>query len=106
MKPITYHPQARSELIESALFYHRKQANLGARFRAAVAEAESRVQRRPASGSPWRHGTRKVRLKVFPFALIYRARIQEILCLAIAHHSRNPDYWQNRISKESNGTAD
>lgn len=52
------------------------------------------VAARPAAGSPLPAGRRRVLLRRFPYAVIYReldaARVR---VLAVAHFRRRPDYW-------------
>ncbi len=33
----------------------------------------------------------------FPFAIIYIERDQEFFVIAVAHTSRKPDYWKDRL---------
>lgn len=33
----------------------------------------------------------------FPFTIIYVEREQEFLVIAVAHTSRKPGYWKNRL---------
>ncbi len=97
MKPVRYHPEARAELIESALFYGDKQLGLGGRFLNAVEECEQRVREHPASGTPSETGTRHRRVAKFPFALFYREYPDHLFVVAVAHLSKKPGYWENRI---------
>ena len=71
MKPAKYHPLARSELIASALFYEERSRGLGERFLKAVEATETNICEHPLWGNPFEDGTRRQRVKKFPFALIY-----------------------------------
>jgi len=51
----------------------------------------------PQAGSPGEANTRKVFLKDFPFALVYRPEPEGILILALAHFSRTSGYWVSRV---------
>ena len=97
MKPVRYHPEARTETVESALFYDGRLEGLGDRFLAAVEEAEQFVQSYPASGTPSDKGTRRHRVKKFPFALVYREYSDHLFVVAVAHFSRKPGYWKQRV---------
>ncbi len=97
MKPAKYHPLAESELIASALFYEKRNSGLGERFLKAVKSTEAAILRQPRWGHPWEAGTRKWRVKNFPFALIYKEFPDRITIFAAAHFSRKPDYWLNRL---------
>ncbi|MDA0839734.1 MAG: type II toxin-antitoxin system RelE/ParE family toxin [Planctomycetota bacterium] len=96
MKPVKYHPEARTETIESTLFYDSRQTGLGDRFLSAVKDAEFFVQSNPEAGSPSEEQTRMHRIKKFPFALVYREYSDHIFVIAVAHLSRRPRYWLER----------
>lgn len=40
---------------------------------------------------------RKLPLRRFPFAIVYRESLGDILIVALAHHSRKPSYWRSRL---------
>jgi|SRR5580698_5858475 hypothetical protein len=98
-KPLEYHPGARTDVIESVEWYELHETGLGARFQAALREAEKFVSKNPALGFPHRHGVRRWPLKTFPFVLIYSDEPEAILVIAVAHLSRGPAYWRRRIEK-------
>jgi toxin ParE1/3/4 len=87
---------ARLEVLAEVVYYRRLDAELGARFLEAVQDATARALAFPQAGSPAQSGTRRVYLKDFPFALIYRSDDQGITIYALAHHARRPGYWRNR----------
>lgn len=97
MKPANYHPLARSEMIDSALFYESRRRELGERFLEAVKTAEGRVRKNPLLGRTFEAGTRKIRVKIFPFSLSYKERPDHIFIYAVAHLSRRPGYWMERL---------
>ena len=43
-------------------------------------------------------GVQKLRIEQFPFSLLYINRPDYVWVVAIAHASRKPGYWKNRIS--------
>jgi toxin ParE1/3/4 len=87
---------ARLELLAEVIHYNQPERGLGLRFVAAVEEAAARALAFPRAGSPGRWNTRRVFLKNFPFALIYREEADGIVVFAVAHHKRRPYYWQGR----------
>jgi len=97
MKAVDYLPDARVELIESALFYEARKTHLGSRFLIAVEACQSVIQRQPALGSPFDSKTRRLMVKGFPFQVIYKDYDDVILVVAIAHCSRKPGYWKDRL---------
>jgi plasmid stabilization system protein ParE len=54
------------------------------------------VHERPQAWTEIEPGVRRMVLRRFSYALIYVIKPQEILVLAVAHHSREPGYWQGR----------
>jgi len=97
MKPARHHPLARSELIASALFYEERRRGLGERFLQAVEATEVRICEHPLRGQPFEAGTRKQRVRKFPFAMIYKEYSGFIMVFAVAHFSRKPGYWLERL---------
>jgi hypothetical protein len=97
MKPAKHHRLARSELIASALYYDKRNRGLGEEFLKAVEATEARICEHPLWGQPFEAGTRKLRVKRFPFTIIYKEFPESIMVFAIAHFSRKPGYWLNRL---------
>lgn len=97
MKPVKFHPQAESELAESAVFYNDRLPGLGDDFLKAVKLASRQIQADPLRRPLRRDGTRKVTLPRFPHAVVYRDAPEQILIVAVAHGARRPGYWQNRL---------
>ena len=90
-------PAAEFEFLHEVGYYSKIRLELGERFHDAVKAAISRVVRFPRSGAPSYKGTRSAMLKGFPFSVVYRASIDEILIVAIAPHRRRPNYWLSRV---------
>ena len=90
---------AKLELIQEVEFYENKEAGLGARFLASIREVVSRAILYPLTGSLYRKNTRRLLVKDFPFAVIYRSHTDGIVIFAVAHLSKRPGYWRSRIDK-------
>jgi toxin ParE1/3/4 len=93
---VVQHPEAAAELIEAAKVYELKVPLLGAQFLDAVDEAVSVVL---ASPERWRiieDEVRRYLMPRFPYAIYYRVLRDQVRILAFKHHSRHPNYWQNR----------
>lgn len=91
------HPAAREDLRDAARFYHGKGG--AALSQSLLAEFESSVAmllEHPLLGNRWRHGKRRFVMKHFPFGVIYTVVGDQLRILAVAHHSRAPDYWRSR----------
>ena len=66
------------------------------RFIEEVEHLRSLILDNPRIGTPGRSDTRSFVFKQFPYSLIYRIRGDVLEVLALAHHSRRPQYWVNR----------
>jgi toxin ParE1/3/4 len=88
---------AKLELIQEVEFYENIEAGLGARFLASIREVVSRAILYPLTGSPYRKNTRRLLVKDFPFAVIYRSHTDGVVIFAVAHLSKRPGYWRSRI---------
>jgi plasmid stabilization system protein ParE len=97
MKPVKYHPLAASELVESAKFYEARRDLLGDAFLDLVEEAVSEICARPKWGHPGQTGARSWKVRRFPFRIVYLEHRERIWIVAVAHLSRKPGYWLNRL---------
>ncbi len=96
-KPIEYHPAARLEIAEALEWYEWHEAGLGARFLSELGQSERVIARHASLGTPHRYGTRKRRMHIFPYNLIYTDEPEAIWVIAVAHHAHKPDYWLTRL---------
>ena len=90
-------PEARAEFFEAANYYEGKETNLGQRFRNEVGEVCSAILDRPGMWRERAGGFRKVNCPVFPYYIAYYIRGDQIVIAAVAHASRHPDFWRQRI---------
>ncbi len=97
MKPVTYLSVAEIELTESSQYYNEQQPGLGKMFLDAVRTAESRIQRNPDAWPMREKPIRGCRISPFPHRLLYRELPDRIQVVAVAHSSRRPGYWKNRL---------
>jgi toxin ParE1/3/4 len=94
---LRFHPAAGREVEQQASFYGERSHGLGEEFLAEVAAAAGRVLEYPEIGFSVRAKLRRHRLSRFPYSLLYHRGEHEIFVLAVMHHSRNPDYWKDRL---------
>jgi plasmid stabilization system protein ParE len=73
---------------------------LGARFRRAAEEAFIRAGEHPEHGKPGIGGTRRLLMHGFPFAVVYLDSEDQVTIYAVAHLSRSPRYWDERLPKQ------
>ena len=97
MKGAILHPEAERELAEAAAYYQFCSQGLGRDFSERVAAAIRSVQEQPSIGT---HITTRIRRRLvtrFPYAVLYRNEPDTIVVVAVAHLSRRPGYWKDRL---------
>lgn len=94
---IAFHPEAELELNEAALRYESIVQNLGRHFTSEVERVIGILLEHPAAGSRIDNTLRHFVLRRFPFSVVYAASGDLLLILAIAHGSREPEYWRARV---------
>jgi toxin ParE1/3/4 len=95
---------AEAELDEATTYYE-AEASMGAAFAAEVERVLELALQFPQSGTlvPQRRVRRELRLfrlnPDFPYDIVATTIEEEdlLLVIAIAHHSRKPKYWRNRV---------
>jgi len=95
-KSLRFHQDALAEFVDQAVYYESKSAGLGKRFTDEVEAATQIACEFPEMGAPFKHKTRRVFPKKFPFSVVYRVFSEEIVIIAIAPDARKPAYWRNR----------
>ena len=94
---------AAEEAAEAAARYEMQQPGLGTDFERAVDAAldlleEEFVPLVSMPGAAGKHGAKRLILKRFPYDVVVKERDGDLLVIAIAHHSRRPAYWRDRLS--------
>lgn len=97
MKILTSAPAA-EELSGAVRWYETRRPGLGGEFLDAVATAFSRIGTHPEIGTVTSEDgrTRRLLVTAFPYQVVYRLRVDEVIIVAIAHLSRRPGYWMRR----------
>ena len=99
-KAVKLHPEARIELQASVGFYRERAGELWAsRFKERVAEGLRAIAANPERYPPVPDmpGVQKFRLTQFQFSLLYVNRGDYLWVVAVAHGSRKPGYWKQRV---------
>ena len=76
--------------------YEARVPGSGVRFRVAVEAVCSEIEQNPLRWRERAGGYRRVNLRDYPFYLPFVIRDEVIRIMAVAHASRNPDYWKHR----------
>ena len=87
---------AQTEFLKAIGCYDELAPGLGQDLGEAFDAAISQIIEFPESGAPYLHGTRRTLLPRFPFAVVYRLKVDLVEVVAFAHRSRRPDYWVER----------
>ena len=98
MKRLRLDAAARVELLHEVRYYETVRAGTGRRFREAVDVAFAQIRRNPSTGKPEEANCRRIRVKGFPFALIFREAPEEIVVFAVKNDAREPGYWLGRVT--------
>jgi toxin ParE1/3/4 len=95
---VRFASEAETEIDEAADWYavHGDGDDLDDRFLSEVERVARLIGEHPRAWTEIEPGIRRVVLRRFPYALIYRVTPDEALVLAVAHHSRRPGYWRGR----------
>ena len=96
MKRIVLHPAAEAETDTAFEWYWTRSRVAALRFDAELRRVFMLVSHAPQRGAPFLHGTRRVHLSRFPFAVVFRELADRIEVLAVAHAKRRPGYWAGR----------
>ena len=89
--------EARQELLHEVTYYEEKRLGTGKRFREAGDAAFTLIRRFPTAGAPGPAGTRKSKVKGFPFTVVYRDEPNEVVVFAVAPDRQQPGYWLARL---------
>lgn len=92
-----FHPEAERELYEAALRYEAEVPRLGLRFGNEVERAIQVLLQHPELGASLDDDLRHFVLRKFPFSIVYAVGRDLVYIVALAHGSREPEYWRPRI---------
>lgn len=93
-----YHPAAELEYHEAIKYYAKIHGELALRFVEEVEAAVQRAREFPEVYGRIGIGLRHVVTRRFPFLIVYEVRPDRIFIWAVAHGSRAPGYWRERLS--------
>ena len=93
-----YAAAAVDEVSEALAYYKAIDVNLSKRMVREIDEALNRIQQFPDGWHPLAGGLRQLRLKSFPYVVIFKAQTDVIGIIAFANTHRRPGYWRDRIT--------
>jgi plasmid stabilization system protein ParE len=89
---------ALEDLEEATRFYFQRDPQVEIRFAECIDNAIEQVTSRPISWPIIESDVRSFVVEIFPYSLLYTIDEDHIVILAVAHHSRHPEYWKDRIN--------
>lgn len=95
-----FHDAAGVELTDAIAYYDGKTPGLGDRFLAEIKAATRYIERYPEIAPIIDLDVRAKGLSRFPYTLMYVAEHQELFIVAVAHQSRQPGYWADRLTEK------
>ena len=97
MKPLRVDSAAREELLHESQYIERARLGYGKKFVAEVKAIFAQIKRSPQAGKPDDEGCRRIRVKGFAFAVVFREEQSEVVVYVIRPDSRSPGYWRSRV---------
>lgn len=93
---VRFHPEAEREFREAEAFYAGRSEQAAEDFHRQVKRTLALIVEAPERWAVHRRGTRRLRVRQFPFSIIYSIQEAVVFVVAVAHGSRRPEYWRHR----------
>ena len=94
---VKFHPESRVDLKEGKAFYRHRSPLAAVAFAREIDAAIARITESPSRYPEGEHGTREFILPWrFPYTVVYRVKGDLIVIVAVAHQSKEPEYWHHR----------
>ena len=94
---VKLHPEARAELREAKRWYRDRSPLAALAFAQMIEAAVTAIADGPLRFPVGENDTREyIFPRRFPYIVVYRVRMHDIVIVAIAHQSREPGYWRYR----------
>jgi plasmid stabilization system protein ParE len=95
----SFHPDAKEELDGAVEYYEQCQTGLGLEFAEEVYAAIARIIQYPDAWSSLSRNSRRCLINRFPYGIIYQIKSRTLRIVAVAHLSRRPGYWKERLGQ-------
>jgi toxin ParE1/3/4 len=96
-KEYRLHALAWQEIEESDNWYLSHSYDVSVEFLSDLYAALEGISQAPQRWPKYLHGTRRLVMQRFPFAVIYLEDPDLVTIVAIAHCRRKPGYWKDRV---------
>ena len=88
---------AQEEHLEALRFYRADSLQIAKSFNREFKREIALLRERPWIGSPHIEGRRRKVFAHFPYSFVYVLQDSLLTIHAVAHHSRDPEYWLDRV---------
>lgn len=96
-KRIEYHHDAIADVKSAVAWYQKRSRKAALDFIEELNRATQTICEAPERWPSGKNDTRRFLLWRFPFAIIYSEEESTITIWAVAHGSRRPEYWTQRL---------
>lgn len=95
---LSFHHRVQSEVNEAARWYEEQRDGLGDDFFRHLTAAFDLIATRPEGFGFWLNSktVRRIKLKRFPFAVLYEIRPEKVRVLCVRHDKRHPRFGLGR----------
>lgn len=89
--------KAAEDITEAAVWYEQRSQGLGTEFIRAIDACLALIARNPLAFPAVHREARMALPRRFPYKIIYRAKMDVIIVVAVMHGHRHPKRWQKRV---------
>lgn len=98
MISVRLHPAARREIRRAFEWYLQEaSARIATGFLDDFEDTLALLKTHPEIGEIGGSGTRRLIFQRYPYTVVYRPKGNTLEIVAIAHHSRHPEFWAGRL---------
>ena len=96
---VVYHPLVAVDVREAQKWYEDKKRGLGKAFFDEIEHALEVIESNPRLFQKISHEIRIMRIKRFPYSIVYECIDKNVYILGIQHVKRHPDTWKSRLEE-------
>jgi hypothetical protein len=95
--PLEFHPDADEEYLSALAWYRERSLPAAENFAKAFDQAIEHIRQSPGRWPVYFKRCRRYTLRRFPFTIVYQSSPALTFVVAVAHASRRPRYWRDRV---------
>ena len=96
-RSVRFHPAALQDAEGAAAWYAERSVRAAVRFLDELDRLIDLIALSPDGYQTFDTDLRRAVLRRFPFYIVFRADVVNVVVLAVAHGKRRPRFWQNRV---------